>query len=121
MKRVEKKHWKKVEHMINGVQEGEWEVVEVTVDSGAVTTVGPKDVATAFPLEETEESRAGRKFYAANGSPIDNYGRRRTEVVVGEGHQVNLSMQVAEVVKVLGYLTVTGAILSTKLAKRGHI
>lgn len=67
-----------------------------------MTIVGPKSVASAFPLEETEESKAGHKFYAANGTPINHYGRRKIEGVVGEGHQVNLTMQVTDVVKVLG-------------------
>ena len=102
MKRIRRKEWRRVDSGINAVQEADWEVIEVTVNSGAVATVGPKSVANAFPLEETEDSKSGHEFYAANGTPIDNYGKRRIEGTVEEGHQVNLTMQVTDVVKVFG-------------------
>ena len=55
---------------------GSWEVIPVTVDSGAVDTVGPKTVARNFPTRETDDSRLGRNFRAANGSRINNYGEK---------------------------------------------
>ena len=47
------------------------------------------------------ESKAGKHFYAANGSEIRNYGRRKIEGTVSEGHRVDLSMEAADVTRVL--------------------
>ena len=38
---------------------GEWEVIPITVDSGAVDTVGPKTAGNAFPILPTRESALG--------------------------------------------------------------
>ena len=59
--------------LIAGMDEEE-EMIEVTVDSGAVDTVGPPSAGKAFETYETEASRTGKNFKAANGSPIENYG-----------------------------------------------
>ena len=76
--------------------------MEVTADSGAVTTVGPKNTCTAFPLEETVASRAGKHFTGANGSPIRNYGVRKVKAVTSkEGREIKMPIQVADVMKVL--------------------
>ena len=78
MKSVTKGNWKKMEINAVGTREDddEWETIELSADSGAVVTVGPKDKCEAYPIEETAESKAGRHFYGANGSPIKNYGVR---------------------------------------------
>ena len=34
----------------------EWEAIKITVDSGAVDTVGPKGIATGVPIQSTEAS-----------------------------------------------------------------
>ena len=48
---------------------------KITIDSGAADCVLPKDVLTEmFPLLPAQ---AGIKFCAANGTPIQNYGRRK--------------------------------------------
>ena len=46
---------------------GEWEVIRITVDSGAVDTVGPKAAGKAFPIVPTRESALGLRYRAANG------------------------------------------------------
>ena len=48
------------------------EAIEVTIDSGAVDTVGPPGVGKAFETCVTEASKAGRNFNAANGSVVRN-------------------------------------------------
>ena len=58
-------------------KEVEWERILVTVDSGAVDTVGPNSAGTMFPIEQTEDSKAGRFYRAANGKPINNYDQRK--------------------------------------------
>ena len=86
-------------------QEGAWEKIEVTVDSGAIDTVAPKHVAGLFELEETKSSKAGEHYVAANGSKITNYGQRKVKGVTpkedGEWQKIDLCMQVADVKKPL--------------------
>ena len=54
-----------------------WELTRVQVDSGAIDTVAPKEVAGAFKIRETEASRRGLGFVAANGTKIKNYGEKQ--------------------------------------------
>ena len=58
-------------------KEVEWERIPVTVDSGAVDTVGPTSAGQLFPIEQTEDSKAGQFYRATNGKPIKNYGQRK--------------------------------------------
>lgn len=53
------------------------ELVEAVVDSGSVTTIANKGAAKAFELVETWASKKGLSWTAANGSEINNYGKRR--------------------------------------------
>ena len=52
------------------------EELVITIDSGAVDTVGPKGIAEAFPLQETEASKQGRYYRAANDSKIASHGMK---------------------------------------------
>ena len=80
---------------------GEWEVIKVTVDSGAVDTVTPPSCAKYFPILETEASRRGLDYRAANGTKIKNYGARSVQGISSEFKQMNLIMNVADVKKTL--------------------
>ena len=79
-----------------------YEKVTITVDSGAADTVGPKRVGKTLPIRETKSSKAGINYRAANGTTIKNYGERRLEGWNGRGTKTGITMQVAEVGKVLG-------------------
>ena len=74
-----------------------WERIRVQVDSGAIDTVAPKEVAAAFNLMETEASRKGMGFVAANGTKIKNYGEKRVIGYTDDGERVSLKMQCANV------------------------
>ena len=78
------------------------ERIEVTVDSGAVDTVGPPRIANKFPIRETRASRAGLDYRAANGTRIKNYGEKRITGKSKTGTPISLTMQCADVTKVLG-------------------
>jgi hypothetical protein len=86
---------------INEVRAG-WERIRVQVDSGAIDTVAPKDVAKKFALRETPASRRGVGFVAANGSKIKNYGERKVTGYTDEGTAISMRMTCADVHKVLG-------------------
>ena len=79
-----------------------FEVIEVTVDSGAYNTVGPPKVGTHFNLEPTEASSQGKHYRAANGSVIRNHGQRIVTGRTDEGTLVSMPIQVSDVSKVLG-------------------
>eukprot|EP00974_Lingulodinium_polyedra_P094412 9151193-Lingulodinium_polyedra.AAC.1 len=80
---------------------GFWEVIPVTVGSGAVDAVGPRNVAKAFPIVETEDSKNGRNYRAANGSTIRNHGEKVVRGKTKEGQDLTMKMAVADVSKVL--------------------
>jgi hypothetical protein len=86
---------------VNEVAHG-WERIKVQVDSGAIDTVAPKNVAGAFSLMKTKMSEQGIGFVAANGSRIENYGEKQVVGYTDEGDAVGMRMTCADVHKVLG-------------------
>jgi hypothetical protein len=91
------------ERQIGGINnlKGEWEVIKVTVDSGAVDTVTPPSTAKYFPILETDASRRGLDYRAANGTKIKNHGARNVTGISAEFKPMNLVMNVADVKKTL--------------------
>ena len=72
------------------------------IDSGAIDTVGPREVAKAFGMKETVMSKKGVGFIAANGSGIKSFGENRTVGYTESGEGFGMKIQCAEVKKVLG-------------------
>ena len=60
---------------------GEWEKINMTIDSGAADTVGPPGIASGTPLRETDASRNKRYYNAANITPIRIHGGKRSELL----------------------------------------
>jgi hypothetical protein len=89
---------------VNEVSQGasKWEKVTVTVDSGAVDSVGPPTMAKDIRVRETPASRAGMKYRAANGTSIANQGEKSIQGVTKEGRKIGMSFQIANVTKPLG-------------------
>jgi hypothetical protein len=81
--------------------QGKWERIEVTVDSGAVETVGPEHVGKAFKVKENEMSKAGYKYVVANGEEIPNKGEKHLKGWGDTWGQLYMCMQVTDVRKVL--------------------
>ena len=81
---------------------GEWERIPMKIDSGAIDTVMPKSVANYFNTVETEASRNGPGFRAANGSPIKHYGKKAIKGISDEYQPLNITAQVADVRTMLG-------------------
>ena len=78
-----------------------WEKIRIQADSGAIDSVGPKSMAGAFKMRETEMSRKGIGFVAANGSGVKNYGEKMIVGYTDEGGAVSMKVQCADVKKVL--------------------
>ena len=91
------------ERHIAGVNnlKGEWEVIQVTLDSGAVDTVTPPSTAKYFPIFETEGSKRGLHYRAANGTRITNHGARNVRGISADFKPMNMIMNVADVKKTL--------------------
>ena len=79
-----------------------WERISLKIDSGAIDTCLPPKAANVFPLKESEMSKAGVNYRAANGSPIPNYGERLMKGFTDEWAQFALIAQVADVRTPLG-------------------
>ena len=84
-----------------GQYQGEWEVIKVSLDSGAVDTVTPPSTAKYFPIQETDSSRNGIHYRAANGTKIHNHGARIVRGISKDFKEMNLVMNVADVQKTL--------------------
>ena len=78
-----------------------WEKIRVQIDSGAVDTVGPKEIGQAFKIRPTKASKDGRNYVAANGSVIKNWGERLVRGETEEGIKVTMPIQIADVKRVL--------------------
>ena len=51
---------------------GEWGKLEIVVDSGATEWMAPESVAKSMQLEETDKSKNGVWYEAANGAKIES-------------------------------------------------
>ena len=72
------------------------------IDSGAIDTVMPPHVANHFALVETDLSKSGPGFKAANGSPIKHFGQRTIKGVGDQFQLLHLTAQIADVKNTLG-------------------
>ena len=96
--------WKAKEKGIAEItgNEAGWERLSLKIDSGAVDTVIPRSTGKAFPVKESEMSRSGQSYRAANGSPITAYGERHLSGVSNDWIPFNIKAQVADVKAPLG-------------------
>ena len=82
--------------------QSKWELVKVTIDSGACDHVMPKEIGKRFEIFPTKESLAGRNFSAANNTAIKNYGAREISGVTDDWTpMVDLKFNVADVKRCL--------------------
>ena len=74
-----------------------WRYVELLVDSGAVDNVGDPRAFPEYKLRESEGSRNGLHYLAANNGKIKNEGELNLSCRSSEGIGFKLKMQGAEV------------------------
>ena len=79
----------------------EWERVEVTPDSGAADTGGPRSIAPSVPIQETAASKGGVSYTVANGESVPNEGQRPIQGFTDSGHGMGITFQVTQVRKLL--------------------
>ena len=90
-----------IEEALKGIQ-GEWELLPVSIDSGAIDSCMPKEKCNQFKVMQSEMSKCGACYSAANGSEIRNYGQRDVEGQTSEGVDATMTFQVADVKGALG-------------------
>jgi hypothetical protein len=78
-----------------------YEILEMTVDSGASDTVVNRSHVLIGEVTPSEGSRRGLKYVAASGQAMYNEGEKTVEVESTEGHLCSLKMQVSQVNKPL--------------------
>ena len=86
---------------INAVGEGEWEEIELAVDSGASETVINDEMLKTVRVHESDASRRGVEYEVANGVRIPNLGEKRFVGTTVEGVSRKLTAQVCDVNKAL--------------------
>ena len=82
---------------------GEWEPVEVVMDSGAFVSVGPRSlgVKAGYAVEESPGSKAGTSYTSASGGELPNLGQRFMAVMTEEGTVRGIEQQVCDVTRPL--------------------
>ena len=85
--------------------EPKYTVVEVVLDSGAGLHVISRKMITGNDVEESELSRMGAGFVAANGDRLDNYGQVMLSILTpdasGAEHEIRSKFEVTDVTRPL--------------------
>ena len=81
--------------------QGEWEVIDMAVDSGASETVLNEDMLPSTGTSESEHSRRGVQYEVANGVRIPNLGEKVFKGETEEGMTRAVRAQVCDVNKAL--------------------
>ena len=79
----------------------EWARIEAGVDSCAVEHVCPPHLFPLIPRVETMASLSGKKYSAANGSPIYNEGEKTVDFFTDCGKKQKVRFQLTKVTEVL--------------------
>jgi len=80
---------------------GEWEYIELAVDSGATETVVGEDMLTDVETKESWASKNGVQYEVANGERIPNVGEKKFHGITENGMTRNITAQVCDVNKAL--------------------
>ena len=83
-------------------QPGEWQKIELAVDSGAAETVMPHNLVLDHEIVETQASRSGLCYASATDEPIPNLGELRLPLMTSEGTCRGMRFQAAPVSRPLG-------------------
>jgi hypothetical protein len=92
---------------------GKWVRISAGMDSCAAQTVMSRKMFPKMKIEQTEDSKNGKEYTAANGGKIRNEGQKIIPFTTVEGQELKMKVQVAEVTRML--------ISASKVAKAGNI
>jgi len=89
-------------------QDGIWEEIKYSVDSGATESVTPEDMPKSIPTTQGAACKRGVEYEVANGVSIPNEGEKRFTAITEEGKKKNMVVQVCDVNQ--GLLSVSKAV-----------
>jgi len=98
-KREQAKFLRPVEPETLSQVKGEWEEIELAVDSGATETVIGEDMIRSIETKDGEASKRGVKYEVADGTLIHNRGEKRFQAESEEGIKNKFIAQVTDVNK----------------------
>ena len=78
-------------------EDGNWELLEVAVDSGATESVIPDQLLVSIPTAPSAASRRGVEYEVANGQRVPNEGEKRFNAITEDGVDKKVVMQVCDV------------------------
>jgi hypothetical protein len=81
---------------VGNANEFEWMEIDAILDSGAVDTIAPKDMAKGNKIRQTHISKRNGKYAPADGGIIQNIGECEIEGVAHDGTEVKLVTQVGD-------------------------
>ena len=81
--------------------QGKWVRVSAGVDSCASNTVIPAKMFPGLKRRETEQSKAGNEFVAANGRKMKNQGQKVISFAMPDGEGKKIRAQIADVTRML--------------------
>ena len=82
-------------------QHAGWSRIPCVLDSGAVQSVAPPEMAPGVPVLPSAGSKRGQHYLAANGQRMANIGEQHIRVVTEEGGQADVTFQVTGVTRPL--------------------
>ena len=102
------------EGRLSSIKQDAWEPLPhpIIIDSRASTSILPLSWCTHVRTVETEASRRGEHYTAANGCKIYNKGERTVTMMSCEGHLRNMKFTSCDVERALGSVSSIG--------KQGH-
>ena len=74
-----------------------WHQVNAVLDSGAADSVCPRDMTPWFEVVDSDASRAGVYYTAANGGKIYKLGQTHIPIAMDNGSRTMATFQVADV------------------------
>ena len=83
-----RKTWAKGDVMHLGREDDEWEEINITIDSGAVDTVGPKGIRSGCPIQPIESSKIRMFYRAANDTNMGIHGKKAVRGYTNEGSEI---------------------------------
>ena len=78
-----------------------WRRVSAIMDSGSAECVAQESIAKSIPLVETEASRQGQTYHAANRGVIKNKGLKTVTMYSETGDQYRVGYQITDVTRPL--------------------
>ena len=97
--------------MACGLECSGWQLVTLTVDSGASETVCHSEHFPNTPVNQ-DSPKHGLRYKGASGNPIVNQGDKKIAFITDEGEQRDMLFQVCDVTKPLASVS--------RICKKGH-